>query len=163
MQTAVKITILFTILFSLGCSKEDPEPAAPTITFLDARLSADKAYSVVRIEFLDADGDLGLKQEENVGEQENNVFVDYYEKINGVWVLKSPVITYNTTEAKYDTTELHLRFPFLENEAQRSLEGELKLDLLFDFNADTFRYDIHIKDRAFQVSNTITTSEIVVN
>ncbi|PCI99389.1 MAG: hypothetical protein COB15_04195 [Flavobacteriales bacterium] len=163
MQLAVKITILFTILFFVGCSKEDPEPAPPTITFLDARLSDDKLYSVIRFEFFDADGDLGLKQKDTIGEYDYNVLIDYYEKVNGVWVLKSPVITWNTAEARYDTLELHLRFPFLENEAQRSLQGEIKLDLLFNFNADTFRYDLHIKDRAFNTSNVITTTELIVN
>ncbi len=167
MQLAVKITILFTILISLGCSKEEPDPAPPTITFLDARLSQDKAYSVVRFEFFDEDGDLGLTQEENSGEQEHNILIDYYEKINGLWVLKSPIISSRSdinspTGTVYDTTELHLRFPFLENEAQRSLEGEIKLDLLFNFNADTFRYDIQIIDRAFQLSNVISTTEIIV-
>ena len=68
-----------------------------------------------------------------------------------------------TTEAKFDTTELHLRFPFLENESGRSLEGETKIDLLYDFNADTFRYEISIKDRAFHLSNVITTSELITN
>lgn len=162
MQFAVKITILFAILFSFGCSKEDPDPAPPTITFLDARLSVDKAYSVVRLEFFDADGDLGLKQDENTGEQENNVIIDYYEKKNGVWVLKTPIITFNVQTQAYDTGDLSLRFPFLENEAQRSLEGEIKLDLFFDFTADTFRYDIYIKDRAFQASNMISTTDLIV-
>ena len=82
---------------------------------------------------------------------------------HGVWALKSPVITYNTTEEKFDTVDLHLRFPFLENEAQRALQGDVKLDLLFDFNADTFKYDIYIKDRAFHKSNVITTTDIIVN
>lgn len=163
MQSAVKITILFSILFSFGCSKETPDPVPPSITFIDAQFSTDKSYSIIQFEFFDGDGDLGLKQDENGGELEFNVFVDYYEKINGVWVLKSPVITYNTTEAKFDTTDLHLRLPFLENESGRSLEGETKLDLLYDFTADTFRYEISIKDRALHLSNVITTSELVVN
>jgi hypothetical protein len=163
MQLAVKITILFAILFSFGCSKENPDPAPPSITFMDAQFSADKSFSIVQFEFFDGDGDLGLKQDENGGELEFNVFVDYYEKINGVWILKSPVITYNTTEAKFDTTDLHLRLPFLENESGRSLEGETKIDLLYDFNADTFRYEISIKDRALQLSNVITTSELITN
>jgi len=157
------LVILFAITLSIGCKKEETEPVPPVITFMDAHLSGDKSYSIVRFEFYDGDGDLGLTQEENTGDQEFNVFVDYYEKINGVWVLKSPVITWNTTEAKFDTTELHLRFPFLENESGRSLEGEAQIDLLYNFAADTFRYDISIKDRTLHLSNVITTTELIVN
>ena len=163
MKRVSKLAILFTILLSIGCKKDEVEPVPPVITFLDAQLSADKTYSTVRFEFFDEDGDLGLKQEENAGENEFNLFVDYYEKINGAWVLKSPIITWNTTEAKYDTTELHLRLPFLENESGRSLEGETEIDLLYNFAADTFRYDISLKDRALHLSNVITTSELIVN
>ena len=163
MKQLSKLAILFTIVLSIGCKKEDPEPVPPIITFLDAQFSPDESYSIVRFEFIDGDGDLGLKQEENTGEREFNVFIDYYEKINGVWTLKSPIITWNTTEAKFDTTDLHLRWPFLENEANRALEGEVKIDLLYNFNADTFRYDISIKDRALHTSNVISTSELIVN
>ncbi len=163
MQSIVKIAILFSILFSFGCSKEDPEPAPPVITFLDAQLSSDKSYGIVRFEFFDSDGDLGLKQDENSGEQEHNVLIDYYEKRNGIWELKSPIITFNVQNQAYDTGDLNLRFPFLENEGQSTLEGEITLDLQYDFNVDTFRYDIRIKDRAFQTSNMISTTELIVN
>ena len=119
--------------------------------------------SITEFEFFDGDGDLGLKQEENSGEQEFNVFVDYYEKINGSWVLKSPVITWNTPEGKFDTNDLHLRLPFLENESGRSLEGETRIELLYNFAADTFRYEISLKDRALHLSNVITTTDLIVN
>ena len=167
MQLAVKITILSAILFSFGCSKETPDPVPPVITFMDAQFSADKSYAIIQFEFFDGDGDLGLKQEENGAGQEYNVFVDYYEKINGAWVLISPIITYNTTTTEYDTFFYNVRMPFLENESGRSLEGEIKVDLFYNnFSAplaDTFKYDIRIKDRALQLSNVITTSELIVN
>jgi hypothetical protein len=160
-QNVTKLVILFALVFSFGCKKEDPEPSPPVITFVDANISSSNSSAIVRFDFLDMDGDLGLYQDENTGEQEHNVFVDYYEKINGVWTLKSPIITYNITLNEYDTLGLNLRFPFLENEAQRTLQGDVMVDLLFNFNADTFRYDIYIKDRAFQKSNVITTSDLI--
>ena len=163
MKRATILVILFSIVLGIGCKKDATDPVPPVITFMDAQFSADKSYTIVKFEFFDEDGDLGLKQDENGGEQEFNVFVDYYEKVNGAWVLKSPVITWNTTEAKFDTTELHLRLPFLENESGRSLEGETKIDLLYDFTADTFRYEISLKDRAYHLSNVITTSDLIVN
>lgn len=163
MRCPTKIVIIFTFLLVLGCKKNDPNPAPPIITFLDANLSTDKTFSTVRFEFFDNDGDLGLKQNESSGNQEFNLFIDYYEKNNGVWELKSPVITFNINDNKYDTSELHLRVPFIENEENNSLKGETSVNLFYNFNADTFRYELTLKDRALQESNTITTSTIIVN
>ncbi len=147
MKQLTKLAILFAIILSLGCKKDDPTPVPPVIKFLDAQLSVDKTFSIVRFEFFDGDGDLGLKQEENTGEQAFNVFVDFYKKNNGIWVL--------------DTTNLDARLPFLENESGRELEGETQISLLYDFSVDTFRYEISIKDRALHLSNIITTSELI--
>lgn len=163
MKQLSKLAILFSIVLAVGCKKNESTPVPPVLKFVDARLSEDKGSSVVRFEFFDGDGDLGLKQEENTGEQEFNLFVDYYEKNNGIWVLISPIIKWNATDAVYDTSDLNLRIPFLENKDGRALEGETKINLLYNFNADTFRYDISLKDRALHTSNIITTSEIVVN
>lgn len=163
MKQVVKLSIIMTFFFALGCKKEDPEPTPPVITFLDAGMATEDSYALVRFEFFDKDGDLGLKQDENQGEQQFNLFVDYYEKQNGNWVLKSPIITFNVAENKFDTTELHLRIPFIENEAKRALEGETEVKLLYDFNADTIRYEMYITDRALQKSNKITTTDLIVN
>jgi len=161
MKKFTNVAILFTLLFLIGCEKDDPIPTPPVITFLDAGLSPDSTFSIVRFDFFDADGDLGLLQDENTGDQEFNLFVDYFEKENGIWVLKSPIITGNSAGG-FDTTFLHLRLPFIENETQNELEGETSVNLFYGLNPDTFRYEIFLKDRALQESNRITTSEIVL-
>jgi len=163
MNWNVKLVIIILLLLSFSCKKEDPTPVPPEITFLDGWFSSDQSFVTARFEFYDGDGDLGLKQFENLGNQEFNLFVDYYEKQNGIWALKSPIITFNVSENKFDTTELHLRIPFIENEAKKPLEGETEVKLLFDFNADTFRYELFIVDRALHKSNTIVTSDFIVN
>lgn len=170
MQSGVKIAIiLFSFVLFFGCKKKDPTPVPPTITFKEAFLSADQTYSIVKFEFYDGDGDLGLKQEESTGEFEYNLLVDYYEKVNGVWVLKSPIVTYNTTDAKYDTTYLHTRIPFIKNESKDALEGDMEIDLLYhpglyinSPQADTIRYELTLLDRALHESNKITTAELVI-
>ena len=163
MKSNVKIAIIFTFLLSWGCKKEQSAPVPPIITFLEANLSEDKTYSIVTFEFFDGDGDLGLRQNENGGNFEFNLFVDYYEKENGIWKLKSPVITWNSSENKYDTTELHLRVPFIENKTNEPLKGETRVELFFNTFAvpDTFKYEITLKDRALNSSNTITSSDII--
>ena len=163
MKQLIKLIILFSLFFVFACRKDDPTPVPPVIEFVDARLSADRSFSIVRFDFVDDDGDLGLGQNENMGEQAFNLFVDYFEKENGVWVLRSPIITFNNTDNQFDTTTLNLRIPFIENETNTKLEGETSVDLLYNFNADTFRYEIYIKDRALHESNRITTSELFLN
>lgn len=163
MQQLVKLVIIISLLFSFGCKKNDPEPVAPIITYLDASISNDNTFINVRFDFFDGDGDLGLKQNENQGTQEYNLFVEYYEMINGVWVKKSPVVTWNTSENKFDTTELHLRMPFIENETNGELRGETSVDLFYDFNADTLKYELMLQDRALHNSNLIETANIIVN
>ena len=169
MKQLSKLIILFSIVLTVGCKKKDPEKVPPVITFMDANLSSDKTSSIVRFEFFDGDGDLGLHQDENLGEQEFNLFVEYYEKINGVWTLKTPIIdsNFNTLVTppawEYDTTYLHARIPFIKNESERALEGETQVNLLYNFNADTFRYEIRLKDRAFHMSNVIITTELIVD
>jgi len=165
MKSGVKIAIIFTFFLILGCKKDKTDPVAPIITFLDAHLSADKTYTIVNFEFFDGDGDLGLKQNENLGDYEFNLLVDYYEKKNGVWQLKSPIITWNSNENKYDTTQLHLRVPFIENKTNQSLRGETTVNLFYNtFNVpDTFKYELTLKDRALHSSNTITTSKLYPN
>ena len=171
MKRITILAILFTLVIALSCKKKETTPQPPIITFLDLQFSADKSGSVVTFEFFDENGDLGLHQEENKGEQEYNVFVDYYEKIDGKWILKSPIIAQipdfdEPSGFRTDTTITNLRFPFLENDDGRSLTGEAKIALfynnLIEPYADTFRYEIYIKDRAFQKSNAIVTSEIII-
>ena len=155
------------MLIAVGCKKESSPPQPPIITFVSAEFNANKTASIIKFEFLDENGDLGLRQEENQGEQENNLFVDYYERINGEWVLKSPIITLSTIQpdpntVKYDTTELNARFPFIENEDESALTGDAEIVLLYNPTIDTFRYEIYIKDRAFQKSNTLITPDMIV-
>jgi len=166
------LVILFAIVIAVGCKKENTTPQPPVITFLAAQFSADKSASIIKFEFFDANGDLGLQQEENNGEQQYNIFVDYYEKENGAWILKSPIIAQipdldEPSGFRSDTTITNLRFPFLENEDGSSLTGEAQIELFYNNFiqplADTFRYEIYINDRAFQKSNTIVTEEMIVS
>jgi hypothetical protein len=157
--------LILSAIALFACKKEDKTPAPPVLTFVDAGLSLDRSYAIVNFEFFDNDGDLGLRQNETTGEQEYNLFVNYYEKLNGVWLKKSPIVTYNSGTNEYDTTVFHLRVPFIENEAGKSLKGETNVLLLYNpfAVADTFRYDLMLKDRSLKSSNVITTSEIITN
>ena len=163
MQRLANLIIIFALGLIFGCKKEDPTPAPPVIKFIAGGLSNDGTYSVVKFEFFDNDGDLGLKQEESQGQQQYNLFIDYYEKFNGIWELKSPVITYNSGTNLYDTTVFHLRVPFVQNKEKQSLKGDVYVKLLYNaFSvADTFKYYMVLLDRALHSSNKIETTEFI--
>lgn len=162
MQRLTNFVILFSFIFLSACKKDDPTPMPPVIKFVEAGLSSDGSYAVVKFEFFDNDGDLGLKQDESQGEQQYNLFIDYYEKQNGVWLLKSPVVTFNSGTNSYDTTVFHLRVPFIQNKEKQSLRGETYVKLIYNpFSTnDTIRYDMVLKDRALHSSNKMETAEI---
>lgn len=162
MQRLTNFVILFAIIFLFACKKDDPTAMPPVIKFIEGGLSDDGTYAVVKFEFFDNDGDLGLKQDESQGEQQYNLFIDYYEKQNGVWLLKSPVVTYNTGSNTYDTTVFHLRVPFIQNKEKQSLKGETYVKLIYNpFSTnDTIKYEMLLKDRALHSSNKIESTEI---
>lgn len=162
MQRLTNFVILLFIASFFGCKKEEPTPMPPVIKFVEAGLSSDNTYAIVKFEFFDNDGDLGLRQDESQGEQQYNLFIDYYEKLNGVWQLKSPVVTYNSGTNQYDTTVFHLRVPFIQNKEKTSLKGETYVKLIYNnFSlADTFKYEMILKDRALTSSNKIETTEL---
>ncbi len=162
MQRLTNLVILLFLIVFFGCKKEDPTPAPPVIKFIEGGLSADRSYAIVKFEFFDNDGDLGLKQDESQGEQQYNLFIDYFEKYHGAWQKKSPIITYNSGTNQYDTTVFHLRVPFIQNKEKQSLKGETYVKLLYNnFSlADTFKYEMVLKDRALTSSNKIETAEL---
>lgn len=167
MIKASKILFLFTALIVFGCKKKEVKPVAPSISHKESRVITTNdgvSYARVTFKFYDGDGDLGYKQEENQGEYKYNIYVDYYEKVNGNWELKSPVITYNFVDNKYDTMELHSRMPYIPNPTNNSLEGEMSVNLFYNNfiggSGDLFRYEIYITDRAFHESNTIRSSNL---
>ena len=84
------------------------------------------------------------------------IFVDYYKKQNGEFVLLSTM-----------SDSRHARFPSLKRRCSESIEGELSVTLYintYDFSTlyDTLKLECFIVDRALNHSNVITTPEIVV-
>ncbi|MCS6833480.1 MAG: hypothetical protein NZ521_07880, partial [Flammeovirgaceae bacterium] len=132
--------------------------------------SADSVRIVIN--FRDGNGDLGL----NVTEKDppyneinpdgqfnkffNNYFIEVRKKVNGRFVK----VTFP------EGATFNGRFPRLNTSpTERSLEGELAYTFRMYLNVggspirkrDTLVFDIQIADRALNLSNIITTSEII--
>jgi hypothetical protein len=163
------------IALSAACKRIEDYPPEPMITFLEfERLynARDSIYDrgILKFEFTDGDGDLGLAKMDtfppfNPGSKYYyNLIIDYFELRNGV---ETPVFLtfYNSATQKFDTVYLSARIPLLTLPgAEKSISGEIH-DTLFIYNYnspyDTLFLKFFIVDRALNESNQERTGYIV--
>lgn len=151
-----------------SCLKTEEFPPQPSIAFKSFEQFADSA--VITIGFTDGDGDIGLGQDQTDPPHDTssyyyyNYYLEYFLKENGSWVLKDtighriPVIT-PTGQNKALEGEIARRFeavqiPGFESPWYANLDDA-------DEN-DTVRFECLIIDRALNVSNKVSTGEIVL-
>lgn len=159
---------LFALLFAFiasnySCKPDKNYPDEPIIKFENLvkvkGQNGKDTISIVTISFTDGDGDLGLKQSDTFPPFDtlpysSNFFAAYFEKQNGVFVEINLAIP------------ITARIPYLTPEGKnKAIEGEIDMNVQLKPGAvnDTIRYEIYIVDRALNHSNTVTTSEIVIN
>ncbi len=149
------------ILLISSCRKTQTYPVIPEIKyksffFRDTvdELQNEGLVGKLVFEFVDGDGDIGLKQPPDSidpGDPEySNLFFTMFDVQNGI-----PV------EIGEDELEfpLYYRIPYLEPQrTDQSLTGEVEVEftyLLFDY--DTIKYEFYITDRAGHESNIEST------
>lgn len=114
----------------------------------------------ISIKFKDGDGDLGAFADDT----EDNFFVNLYQRRNGRFVL---------FDLPDDDLNFNGVFPDLNADGQGPIEGRLKYSFpsirVATYNRlnipknDIWKFEIYIKDRAGQASDTIFTDSIMVN
>lgn len=147
-----------------GCLKPEEYPVEPVIEFQKFEILGDSARVIFK--FTDGDGDIGLSDNETSPPYDtssifyNNVFVRYYEKVNGTFQPgvnsegQPVVFTYRTRRLT----------PTGKNKA---LKGTMIIYLVpfyynpFSPDNDTLRYDIQIADRELHLSNVVQSNEVV--
>jgi hypothetical protein len=110
----------------------------------------------LKFTFEDGDGDLGLNAPSDSLSDTTNLFFRLYRKIGGIMVLAPP---------NDPIAPSAYRIPFMDRQGQdKTLKGTISVTFLYLFYspADTIKYDFWVKDRALNVSDTATTSEIVL-
>jgi hypothetical protein len=158
------IVILIFIFILDSCRKIEQVSPIPHISFKSFTVfdSIDPLGNFtkggrLKFNFEDGDGDLGLKPEQP---DSINLFFSTYKKIGGLMVqitdTTDPVIAY-----KY-------RIPYMERLGQNKiLKGTISVAFLYLFyeprDSNIIRYDFYIKDRALNVSNVASTSEIALS
>ena len=164
--------ILFFAAMISACKKYEDFPPEPTIEFMDFTMLRDvqgiDQRGVLRFSFSDGDGNIGLYDTDVIPPYDYNLFVRYFEMQNGtfreVFLITPNYI--NDTTIVYDTATFNGRIPILTPAGKnKAISGEIE-DTLFVNNPlsafDTIMFEIYIKDRELNISNTIQTPPIVV-
>lgn len=173
----VKIMRILPILLALvviSCERTEEYPIEPKITFIEFEKFYNpelKAYDqgVLKFEFTDGDGDLGLAEGDtfppfNPGSKYYyNLIIDFFEVRNGVET-RVPIVFFNSVTQVYDTVFLSARMPLLlPKGVTRPLSGEIYDTLfIYNFNSpyDTLFLEFYIVDRALHESNVERTGYI---
>ena len=138
------LTYILIVLLLFSCKKDDVLNVVPTVKFQSISPLTAQEYIddiIITISYADEDGDLGENSPDI-----DNLFVE--DSRNGIIY--------------------HFRIPQLApNENEISIEGNfnIKINGSGITNSSTSQqvnYDIYVKDRAGNKSNTITTSSIVI-
>lgn len=160
------IIFIFTFAAVTACVKVEQVPARPSIEFtsfeifdtLDILGNISKGGRLL-FRFEDGDGDLGLSAP--VGDQQDttNLHLTLFRKINGSMVMvtdkNDPLLPYSS-----------YRIPFMERLGQNQiLRGTIAVTFIYQSyeQGDTIKYEFYVKDRAENISNLATTSEIIIS
>ena len=157
------VLLIFTLLLD-SCRKIEKLPAVPHIEFTSFAIfdTTDILGNMskggrLRFHFEDGDGDMGLNAP--IGNQidSTNLFFTLFRKEGGIM---SPAPDNDPLKPSA------YRIPYMERLGQNKiLKGTISVTFLYLFyNAtDTISYDFYIKDRALNMSNVVSTSEIVLS
>jgi hypothetical protein len=162
------VIILFAVFAFISCGEIEQLPDTPYIEFtsfaiFDTTDILGNTYKGGRLKFYfeDGDGDLGLAEPSGNKTDSVNIFFTLFRKNRGNLV---PAPDKNDPLLPYSL----YRIPYMERLGQNKiLKGTISVSFLYQFysteNNDTIRYDFYIKDRAQNISNTASTSEIAAS
>lgn len=162
--------LLFAAVAFSGCYKEPEFSATPQIEFesigkqvrIDQFSGANKDSVVIAVKFQDGDGDLGFNNEEiseAIPNANYNYVVRSFRKVRGSFV------EFNNKEDEIPYSGFFFR---LKNDDKIGpIEGTLRYSIDFPHpftpKRDSVQFQITLKDRAGNMSNTVETETIVLN
>ena len=172
MKKWVPLFLILGFIAFYACKKYDEYPPEPKIEFMDFVILRDAQgidqRGVLRFSFTDGDGNIGLYDSDSVPPYDYNLFIRYFEQKNGTFeevFLITPSYIDDSTLV-YDTATFNGRIPILTPAGKnKSISGEIE-DTLFVNNPlspfDTIMFEVYIKDRDLNESNSIQTPPIVI-
>ena len=150
----------------ISCEKPKTYSNIPEISFksmaiVDSidELGNETKKMLLTFQVFDGDGDIGLQKDDTLELFEpldnKNLFINFYEKIDGKYVKVDLELPYN------------YRTPFLEPQGQQKLlKADIEVAISYPkllFSYDTIKYDFYLYDRELNKSNIVETPEITTD
>ena len=158
------LVIIIVLIVSVSCQKIETLPPRPRIEFRSFEifdttdiLGNNAKGGRLKFYFEDGDGNVGLAEPDGIRSDSSNLFLTLYRKQNGEMVLAPPNDPLRPSS---------YRIPFMFRLGQNKiLKGTISVTLFYLFYSpvDTIKYDFHIKDRAENISNIESTTEIIIS
>lgn len=158
------LVIIIVLIASVSCQKIEQLPARPRIEYRSFEifdttdiLGNEAKGGRLKFYFEDGDGNMGLAEPDGIMTDTSNLFLTLYRKVNGEMVLAPPNDPLRPSS---------YRIPYMFRLGQNKiLKGTISVTFFYLFYspADTIRYNFHIKDRADNISNIESTSDIIIS
>jgi len=158
------LVLLFCVSLIAACKKDEIYPIEPILSFKSIGTftgsNGKDSMAAIVVNFTDGDGDIGLNPDDTLppfnsgSPYYRNYQMEFYEKVNGVWVL-NPI-----------SPTLGGRLPYLTPKgSNKALKGEIRMDsnLPIHKTNDTCYINVFIYDRALHKSNIVQSIEFVIN
>jgi hypothetical protein len=155
------IALIIIAMLQAACNKVPLYPDEPILTdgsfeLLKNSIGQDTAV-LIKFKFTDGDGDLGLTAADTIPPYDKNLFVAYFQKVDGKFekiVLpgSTDTLNFNSRIRDYNITGA--------NAAQAEVSLNINISVVL---ADTILFEYYLRDKARNISNKLSTGPIALN
>jgi len=156
----ILIVLFFFLFLFAACKKPEQYPIIPLIEFKSYQIQSSNGIDsnlVLTFSFKDGDGDIGFPDDDSV---HKSIHVYYYKKKDGEFYLRVK---------PEDAFNFDVKLPMILNTGvKRPIKGDIEysinisIDVPIIYQYDTVYVAFTLEDRAFNISNMITSPEIVL-
>lgn len=155
------IALISLALLQAACNKVPLYPDEPILTegsfeLLKNSIGQDTAV-LIKFKFTDGDGDLGLTAADTIPPYDKNLFVAYFQKVDGKF---EKIVLPGTT----DTLNFNSRIRDYNITGANAAQAEVALNINISVVlADTIMFEYYLRDKARNISNKLSTGPIALN
>jgi hypothetical protein len=155
------IALISIAMLQAACNKVPLYPDEPILTdgsfeLLKNSIGQDTAV-LIKFKFTDGDGDLGLTAADTIPPYDKNLFVAYFQKVDGKF---EKIVLPGTT----DTLNFNSRIRDYNITGANAAQAEVSLNINISVVlADTILFEYYLRDKARNISNKLSTGPIALN
>ena len=155
------IAFISIAMLQAACNKVPLYPDEPILTdgsfeLLKNSIGQDTAV-LIKFKFTDGDGDLGLTAADTIPPYDKNLFVAYFQKVDGKF---EKIVLPGTT----DTLNFNSRIRDYNITGANAAQAEVSLNINISVVlADTILFEYYLRDKARNISNKLSTGPIALN